>query len=285
MSEGAGGSFLTSVTSGTPAEAQSLAPAEQAIQEVQDGPPEYIPVKYWDGEKKAPRIEELGRGYQSLEKLLGRDKIPMPVGDDDQEGWDRVYKAVGRPDKAEDYEFERPTLPSDLPYDEDTEKNFRTWAHVNGLSKRQARALYDGFVKTQVERHAGWLDAQKKQRGELETALAREHGGKIEQVKQTAHAVMTQYADDQFRQYLDETGLGNDPRMVRFLAKVGAQQMGETRLAGPKPQAAASGDLDKAIGEFRGKHNKALYDKTHPDHDRLVAEFNKLFEQRYSERA
>ena len=51
---------------------------------------------------------------------------------------------------ADKYEFKRPELPSDLPYDEETEKSFRTWAHINGLSKKQASNLYDGFVKTQL---------------------------------------------------------------------------------------------------------------------------------------
>lgn len=285
MSDGTGGSFLTSGTpqAGQDAPPADLTTAQGTVDAVIDGPPEYIPAKYWDAEKKAPRIEDLGKGYMSLEKLLGREKIPMPTSDDDTEGWDRVYKAIGRPDKIDDYEFDRPTLPEDLPYDEDAEKNFRTWAHVNGLSKKQARALYDGYVKTQVERHAAWHEQSKRQRGELEQALIREHGTKIEAVKQSAYAVMSEYADDEFRQYLDQSGLGNDPRMVRFLHKIAKRTGGEVRLKGAPVQQANPQDLDRAISEFRSKNSKVLHDKSHPDHKRTVAEFTRLFEARYPE--
>ena len=41
--------------------------------------------------------------YKQLETLLGKEKLPLPANDDDKEGWDRVYKALGRPEKPEDY--------------------------------------------------------------------------------------------------------------------------------------------------------------------------------------
>lgn len=33
--------------------------------------PEFIPEKFWDGEAKAPRVEDLARSYGDLEKLIG----------------------------------------------------------------------------------------------------------------------------------------------------------------------------------------------------------------------
>lgn len=280
MSEGEGGSFLSS---GTPQEAPAgnLPPADAVTQEVMDGPPEWAPQKYWDPEKKTVRTEDLGRGYQHLEKLLGREKVPVPTSDDDNEGWDRWYKATGRPEKPDEYEFERPTLPKDLPYDEESEKNFRMWAHVNGLNKKQAKALYDGYVKTQVERHGAWHEEQKKQRANLEQALIREHGGSIEAVKQRAFTVMQDHADGEFRQYLDESGLGNDPRMVRFLNRIAQKMGGETKLKGAPVQRASPTDLDSSISEFRNKHNKTLMDRSHPDHERIKKEFERLFAARY----
>jgi len=156
-----GGSTL--LTTGIPAAAAPRQPdgADKAVQAVLDGPPEWLPPKYWDADKKAARYEDLGKGYQNLEKLLGKDRIPVPQADDDEDGWQRWYAASGRPEKADDYEFERPSLPEGLPYDEETEKSFRTWAHVNGLNKKQARNLYEGYVKAQTERHAAYNTAQK----------------------------------------------------------------------------------------------------------------------------
>ena len=103
MSEGAGGSFLSEAAAaappmenGTPAAGavgaapvNGAAPAEDAI-------PEWVPKKSWDAEKKSARLEDLGRAYTHLEKLLGREKVPVPVDENDEEGWQRWYNAAGR---------------------------------------------------------------------------------------------------------------------------------------------------------------------------------------------
>lgn len=290
MSNAQGGSFLAEAASsapvnGTPAEGGTSAPpadgAQAAVQDAIDGPPEWAPKKYWDPEKKQVRVEELGRGYASLEKLLGREKVPLPADDDDKEGWERWWKATGRPDSPDGYEFKAPELPQDLPYDKESEQNFRTWAHVNGLSKKQANNLYEGYVKHQIERHAGWSKEQQNYRNELEIKLQREYGNKLDAVKQRAGMVVRENADPEFHEFLNSTGLGNDPRMIRFMDKIGQKITGDTRLKGAPPQQAQPQDFQRAIADFRDKHKDALYDKDHPNHAIRVTEYNKLFEGAY----
>lgn len=257
-------------------------PADKAVQAVMDGPPEYIPSKFWDAEKRSPRIEDLGRSYMNLEKLMGREKIPLPTGDDDAEGWARWYAASGRPEKPDDYEFgDRPALPQDMPYDEDGEKFLRQWAHQNGLNKKQTKALYQDYAKMQLERHVAWHELQKQNKAEAQHRVQTEFGQQFDQAKSQAHTVMAQYADPEFRQWLDETGNGNDPRFFRFVARIGKDITGETRLKGSVQPTAQPADYEKAIGEFRSQHHKALFDKGHPDHDRLTREYTELFKKRY----
>ncbi len=291
MSEGAGGSFLSEAAAaappmenGTPAAGavvgaapvNGAAPADDAI-------PEWVPKKYWDAEKKSARVEDLGRAYTNLEKLLGREKIPVPVDENDEEGWQRWYNAAGRPEAPDKYEFQRPELPPDLPYDEDTEKAFRAWSHSNGLSKKQAKNLYEGFVKTQIERHAGWAKEQQQRKAELEAGLQREYGGKLEAVKAQAGSVVREFADPEFREFLDQSQLGNDPRMIRFMAKVGAKMQGETRLKGAPPAAPDIKDYKTAIADFREKHKDALFDRDHPNHALRVQEYTRLFQGAHAE--
>jgi len=291
MSEGAGGSFLSEAAAaappmenGTPAAGavvgaapvNGAAPADDAI-------PEWVPKKYWDAEKKSARVEDLGRAYTNLEKLLGREKVPVPVDENDEEGWQRWYNAAGRPEAPDKYEFQRPELPPDLPYDEDTEKAFRAWSHSNGLSKKQAKNLYEGFVKTQIERHAGWAKEQQQRKAELEAGLQREYGGKLESVKAQAGSVVREFADPEFREFLDQSQLGNDPRMIRFMAKVGAKMQGETRLKGAPPAAPDIKDYKTAIADFREKHKDALFDRDHPNHALRVQEYTRLFQGAHAE--
>lgn len=285
MTDFTGSSLLTEGVPAAPAggnPAPEPNTAQGAVQAVLDGPPEAIPAKFWDYEKKAAKAEDMGRSYQSLEKLLGREKVPVPASEDDEEGWQRWYTASGRPEQPDKYDLKRPELPSDLPYDEDTEKAFRTWAHVNGLNKKQAGNLYSGYVATQIERHAAYQTGQKQSRVKVETDMRREYGQQYEGAVSSARSAMAQYADPDFRQWLDETGQGNDPRLIRVFARIGKEMGGEARLKGAPQQQATPQDLDKAITDYRGKYNEALFKKDHPDHDARVKEYNKLFEMRYS---
>lgn len=240
--------------------------------------PEWAPEKFWDPEAKAVRYEDLGKSYSNLEKLLGREKIPVPTGDEDVEGWNRAYTALGRPEKPDDYEFERPSLPEDLPYDEDAEKSFRQWAHEQGLNKRQARAFYDKFVKYQTERHVAYVDHQRQQRAQAEHAFRRELGTRYEAEIAKAKAAIERYADPGYIKWLDESGQGNNPEVVRSWIRVGNEMVGEAKLKGGQAPSATPADAQKAIADFRSKHQKELFDRNHPDHEARVREMTRLFE-------
>lgn len=291
MSELAGSTILTDGAGAPPpgemgGNPEPMDGADAAVQGAIDAPPEYIPPKFWDAEKKAPKVEDLGRSYQSLEKLLGREKVPVPTSEEDEEGWTRWYSAAGRPDEPDGYEFERPdSLPEDLPYDEETEENFRMWAHVNGLNKRQAKALYDGYVKTQLERHSAYQKHQEDAKVQADQAMRREYGQQYEAKLARAKAALQKYADPDYYQYLNETGAGNDPRMIRAWIKIGEELAGDERLKGNAQPQAQPADLDRAIADFRNKYQKALFEKDHPDHGLRVREYQKLFEARYGDAA
>ena len=286
MSEAAAGSTLltTGIPAAPPAVAGNPAPvdgADAAIQGAIDAPPEWAPPKFWDAEKKTVRSEDLGKAYQNLEKLLGREKVPVPTADDDEEGWQRWYAASGRPEAPDNYELKRPELPADMPYDEELEKSFKTFAHVNGLNKKQAAALYEGYAKTQMDRHVAYSTHQKQAVAQAETALRREYGNQYEQAVGQAKSALAQYADPEYLQFLEQSGQGNDPRVIRAWIKVGKEMSGDTKLKGTVQQTAQPADLDAAISNFRSQHTEALFKKDHPDHDRRVKEYNKLFEARF----
>lgn len=89
-------------------------------------------------------------GYRHLENLIGGEKVPVPKGESDTEGWERVYKALGRPATPEDYKLV--DLESAAQY------------HKLGLTARQASGL------------SAWQDSLKaaqEQRGKNEAGLER----------------------------------------------------------------------------------------------------------------
>jgi hypothetical protein len=289
MSEESGSFLVSGTPAADPAAAAGAAVAAGVAADGQpapapDGPPEWAVAKFWSKDKPIDEYAKaVSQGYRSAESYLGKEKAPIVTNWDDPDQVEMWFKAAGRPEKADDYEFKRPTLPEDLPYDEEEEKNFRQWAHANGFNKKQAANLYDAVVKTRVEKHAAWSESRKRERAELDAALVREHGGNIEGVKQGALTVMQKYADDQFRQYLDQTGLGNDPRMVRVLAKIHKDLNGDTRLKGATAPAPNQGDMRAQISDFRARHDKALMDKGHPEHNRVVSELERMYHAAFPE--
>jgi len=81
----------------------------------------YIQKKGWS----APA--DVVQGYRNLEKLVGNGKVPLPKGEHDAEGWDRVFTALGRPSTPDAYKLT----------DADTAAKF----HELGLNTRQAESL------------------------------------------------------------------------------------------------------------------------------------------------
>ena len=81
----------------------------------------YIQKKGWS----APA--DIVQGYRNLEKLVGNEKVPLPKGEHDAEGWERVFTALGRPSTPDAYQLE----------DADTAAKF----HELGLNTRQAEAI------------------------------------------------------------------------------------------------------------------------------------------------
>jgi hypothetical protein len=94
-----------------------------------------VPEKSWDREAGAIRMEALLKSYVELERKLG-SMVPLP-GDDDQDGRERLRRALGVPDSPEHYRIEvRDELVEPTP-----EINARL--HQAGFSQEQAQLIYD----------------------------------------------------------------------------------------------------------------------------------------------
>jgi hypothetical protein len=97
--------------------------------------PAGVPEKFWDREAGAIRTEALLKSYVELERKLG-SMVPLP-GDDDQEGRERLRRALGVPDSPEHYQIEiRDELVEPTP-----EINARL--HEAGFTQEQAQLIYD----------------------------------------------------------------------------------------------------------------------------------------------
>lgn len=111
--------------------------APDLAEQVQEPParPEGVPDKFWDREAGAIRTDALLKSYVELERKLG-SMVPLP-SDDDQEGRERLRRALGVPAAADEYQIEvRDELLEPTP-----ELNARL--HKAGFTQEQAQLVYD----------------------------------------------------------------------------------------------------------------------------------------------
>lgn len=227
---------------------------------------------------KFDTLEGLTKSYINLEKTLGSEKVPVPKSEED---WDKWYKAAGRPDAPEGYEFDKPeNIPEGMEYSADMDKQFAGWAHAQGLNGKQAQGLREDLMKHLADGHSQALEQQSVRREEAEANLKAEFGRAYDQKMKEANTAMRKFAGAEFAAFLDETGLGDHPAMIKAFASVAKATMSENELVGEATEPTTK-DLDDQIAEFQKKYAAELMDKTHPEHQLRVTQRSHLYDRRY----
>ncbi|MFW0558657.1 peptidase [Enterobacter hormaechei] len=161
-----------------------------------------------EGDKQQPGAE----GDKPQEDKTADGDKPADKSDDEEQ------KQEGAPEK---YEF---TAGEGVELDTEALKDFEPVARDLNLTNEQAQKLVDAYPKilagVQQRQAEAW---QKQTEGWAETVKAdKEIGGD----KLTANLSAAQRALDQFggpalKEYLDATGLGNHPELVKTFVKIG----------------------------------------------------------------
>lgn len=169
----------------------------------------YVQNKGW----KDPA--ELAVGYQNLEKLLGGEKIPMPKGAEDAEGWSRVYDALGRPKTADEYGIKTPDG-----QETDFSKGAAAKFHELGLSKQQAAALTEWWSGEQnafsERQNAAMAQNTEKQL----TDLKQEWGGAFDENVELGRRAAREFGLNQEKLTALENALGTGD-LLKFMSKIG----------------------------------------------------------------
>jgi len=85
-------------------------------------------------------VSSLAKSYLNLERMLSKEKMPIPTDNDGDEVWDQAYKALGRPETPQGYQ-----APEGI--DPDAKAATDAIFHEAGLSQRQASKLYGQIAK------------------------------------------------------------------------------------------------------------------------------------------
>ncbi len=219
-------------------------------------------------------ITGLVKSYVNAQKLIGGEKVAIPKDESDGQ-WEVVYNRLGRPESPDKYSLVKPEgLPD---YDEGAEKAFREQAHKLGLSDRQAKGLFEWYGSTAGEKFASASEAQKASLEQGLTALKAEWGQSFADKVAQAQKAVGFYGDDELKGFLNESGLGNHPAMVKLFAKLGSG-LKEDGLRGTQGTGLAPADAKTQINSILNDRNHPYHDRYKPGHNEAVAEMLKLHE-------
>jgi hypothetical protein len=207
-------------------------------------------LKAWAQNKNYPSVEEALSSQRSLEKLLGSEKLPMPKGPDDRDGWDRVYKALGRPDAPAGYGLDKL---------EGADPEFAgaaaEWFHRAGVSGKQGQALAEAFAGWSAERMAAETAERDRVSQAEMVALRREWGDGFETQTENARRAARVLDVDGRAMAAMEAALGTG-RFLKMFATIGGH-FAEDRFVGGE----GSRGFAMSPGDARARIKALMTDK------------------------
>jgi hypothetical protein len=226
--------------------------------------------------KAVQDVGALAKGYIHAQSMVGAEKIAVPSKHATDEDWTQVYRKLGLPESVDKYEVK---APEGAQLDEGFMKGFKEAALKSGVLPKQAEKLVGWYSEAASKALEAQQTALQTQRTEGLNTLKKEWGQGWDKNVAMAKAAVKEYGGEEFGKFLKDTGLTNDPAMIKFMAKLGST-LTEAQMHG-----AGSGRMDGLTpAEAQTKINTILSDATHPynvgghpNHDAAVKEVQGLW--------
>ncbi|MGF1455190.1 MAG: hypothetical protein ACFB6R_07415 [Alphaproteobacteria bacterium] len=238
------------------------------------------------GDEKVRAYAQRFTGFEALARAAFENRqklstaLQVPGDGASPEEMDAFWSRLGRPDKPEDYRIERGELAENLPKDEmaeTREQRFVAAAHGLGLTECQVNGLlqnYYGMVGEALEVQSA---ASAAARDLAEGTLRGEwKGADFETNLRLARLAVREMGGQPFAAFVEESGIGNDPRFIRFAAEIG-RRLGEDRVvASASMSDGERADLDTRFEELTEQIHAARRTGERAKADRLYRERDAL---------
>lgn len=159
------------------------------------------------------------KGEEKTVTIPGENATPEEI--------DAFFKAIGRPDKIEDYTFDTPEdLPKEVCWSEEQLNGFREVAHKIGLTQEQFAAAVEYQKEALSKQFAAALQEYNAAADKTEANLKKELGEeKYDEFIAAANRGMNHYPG--VKEAIASGGLLSNESIIRMFAKIG-QGLGES---------------------------------------------------------
>jgi hypothetical protein len=200
----------------------------------------------------------------SAQKMMGKEKVPVPGPDSPAEDWDRFYKAGGRPEASDAY-----VLPEGwgdeekAMFDAEGLKAFQEVAFKNGMSAKgfqEAVAWYKDYMSSTTEAYNA---SQEQQVLAGLDALKKEWRGEDFTVNMgIAEAALEQLGDESLTELImGDKVLRNHPAIIKLFHRIGTSMQDHQPLQGLNSSGLKVDSLTHAkqeLSAFDAKYREVL---------------------------
>jgi hypothetical protein len=211
---------------------------------------------------------DLAKSYVELQKTLGKDKIVVPTDKSTPDEWRAYFKAVGAPDKEDEYSTITDDMPEAIRDRKEALDAFRKAAYEQGVTKKQFDAIfgtYKGLKKAEFEQG---IEKVGKMREASETELRREWGAAYEAKVDGAQKVINTFFKDKAIRP-EFSVLANDKGFIAAMADI-AERLGEDVIAGKPRNVMTPQEAQSELNSIMGDPKSPWRNELHPEHDAYV---------------
>lgn len=277
-------------TDGQPAASDSSAPPDTGTPAEGHPPPNWregVSEEYASDPSLADigSLDDMVKSYIHGQRLIGKGKIAVPGEDATPEDWDAVYDTLGRPEDPQGYEIGAPDkTPDGFVYNDAHEATMRELFHKEGLTNKQASAIWSKIQEETATNFEGFYSGVKERLTAEHAQLNKEWGVKRAENLELANWVAQEFGGEEFVKFLNESKIGQEPQFLRVAAAVGAK-LGEDRQ---NVQTKSSGALTppealSKIAAIQSDPKNAYHVKDAPGHQEAVDKMAGLFAMAYPE--
>ena len=232
-----------------------------------------------------PSVEEMAKGYVSLEKRFGvppERRIDLPEDMTKPEAMREVMGKLGLPEKPDGYGFKLPEGASEA--DNAMLGKYTEAAHKAGVPTAQAREMLNWWVEQNAAAQTAAAEALTARKAEGESALKTAFGAAYDDRMREAKNLLTRY-DPEGKTGLSADNLTTFPAWTQMLIRMsdrmqepGGLPQGGAPEGGERPMTPAQAQAQLNTFELDQAKQAALHDGKHPAHKAVLAERTKLLE-------
>jgi len=179
-------------------------------------------------------LGDFGKKFIEVNDIASKaaDSVHIPGEDATDEERAAFFEKLGRPKTEDEYDLPAPQLPEGMKVNEELSKQFRSTAHKLGLSNAQTKELFNLYNTTMVNTFTSVAKEREAAKQTATANLKTEWGTDYDTNMAVVKRAYDEFGDESLTKYLDESGEGNNPVLIKAFYNIGKKMLDDNIVNG-----------------------------------------------------